>query len=101
MGLAQRMTTAEFDMAIPTYRGMFGQILDAIADRDGATGEGDCGPGRQEGHQSASKGFFRFAENVGRDVSNPDRLVLLDEQASRAYDEHRRCPHGLGAEPGR
>ncbi len=87
-GLARRMTTVEFDMHIPTYRGLMGQMLDAIAEQTEAQGKGLL-PVLvvKKGTNRPSKGFFRFAENAGRDVSDPDRLVL-DEMAKvfTAYD---------------
>jgi hypothetical protein len=80
-GLARRMATIDFDMHIPTYRGLLGRMLDAIGEQTEAEGNGILpvlvvkkGTGRP------SNGFFSFAEKAGRDVSDPDRLVL-DETA--------------------
>lgn len=87
--LAKRVTTAEFDMTMPTHRGMIGQVLDAIATETEAEGKGIL-PVLvvKKGTNRPSKGFFRFAEKAGRDVTKPDRLVL-DEQAKvfAAYEE--------------
>jgi hypothetical protein len=87
-GLARRMTTMDLDMHIPTYRGLLGQMLDAIAEETEAEGKGML-PVLvvKKGTNRPSKGFFRFAERAGRDVSKPDRLVL-DEMAKvfTAYD---------------
>jgi hypothetical protein len=86
--LSQRMTTMEFDMHVPTYRGLLGQMLDAIGKKTEGAGRGIL-PVLvvKKGTNRPSKGFFRFAQMVGRDVTNPDRLVL-DEMAKvfAAYD---------------